>query len=405
MKVISKIFIFFIANLLISQKGSAQKNLILVETKTNSLALQVNDKKELNMVYFGEKLSNVREYDNVMGTYKPTEDYTLMLQSAYTTAGTRNLTEPAIAVTHSDGNKSLHLLYESHKQEKIDKNVSLVSIVLKDPVYPFWVTLYYKTYFNQDVVEQWSSIRHTEKKDVVLSKFASANLHLKGNEYWLRQYHGDWAREMRPEETKLTHGIKVLDSKLGARANIFQPPLFMVSFDKPATEDNGKVLFGSLSWTGNFRIDLELDNQDNLKLIAGINNFQSDYTLKPNEEFTTPVFLYTLSNHGKGLASRNIHDWARNYKLVNGKGSRLTLLNNWEATYFDFNETKLAELIKDTRKLGVDMFLLDDGWFANKYPRNDDHAGLGDWEVNKKKLPNGISYLVKEAKANDVKFG
>jgi alpha-galactosidase len=165
------------------------------------------------------------------------------------------------------------------------------------------------------------------------------------------------------------------------------------------------VLYGSLEWSGNFRTDLELDNQDNLRIISGINNYASTYTLKPNEEFTTPAFLYTLSTQGKGVASRNMQQWARNYKLLDGKGSRLTLLNNWEATYFDFNESKLAELLKDTKKLGVDLFLLDDGWFANKYPRNNDRTGLGDWQENREKLPNGISSLVKEAQGNGVKFG
>src|SRR5690606_5155954 len=120
---------------------------------------------------------------------------------------------------------------------------------------------------------------------------------------------------------------------------------------------------------------------------------------------TTPVFMYTFSAQGKGLASRNLHNWARDYKLLDGHGQRLTLLNNWEATYFDFNEEKLKALLKDTKKLGVDLFLLDDGWFANKYPRNGDTAGLGDWEENRSKLPNGIGTLVKEASANGVKFG
>jgi alpha-galactosidase len=254
-------------------------------------------------------------------------------------------------------------------------------------------------------VEQWSEIKHHEKGNVLLNKFASANLYLKANKYFLTQYHGDWAKEMQPEQVQLTHGIKTLDTKLGTRASLFQPSVFMVSLDHPATEDEGTVLYGSVEWSSNFRVDLELDNLDNLRLIAGINNYASTYTLKPNETFTTPAFLYTLSDQGKGDASRKLQRWARNYRVLNGKGNRLTLLNNWEATYFDFDEGKLFELIKDTKKLGVDMFLLDDGWFANKYPRNGDVAGLGDWQENKKKLPNGVASLVKEATATGVKFG
>ncbi|MET1054718.1 MAG: alpha-galactosidase, partial [Pedobacter sp.] len=165
------------------------------------------------------------------------------------------------------------------------------------------------------------------------------------------------------------------------------------------------VLYGAMEWSGNFRIDLELDYQDNLRIIAGMNNYASPYPLKAGETFRTPAFLYTFSDKGKGEASRKLQSWARTYKLLDGKGTRLTLLNNWEATYFDFNENKLAELLKDTKKLGVELFLLDDGWFANKYPRNNDHAGLGDWQENKSKLPNGISSLVKEATGNGVKFG
>lgn len=386
-------------------RSAAQSVMIPIETQNNALVLQTDTNKHLGTIYFGKKLTNNKEYLQVPALYKQTQDYTGVLNSAYTSSGSRNLVEPAISVTHSDGNNSLDLKYVSHDLKQIDNNVSLLSIVLKDPVYNFSVTLYYKTYFKEDVVEQWTSIQHQEKGEVTLHKFASANLYIKSAGYWLNQYHGDWAKEMQAEESKLTHGIKTLDSKLGTRANLFQPPVFMVSLGKPATEDEGTVLFGSLEWSGNFRTDLEVDFQDNLRILSGINNYASTYTLKPKEAFVTPVFLYTLSTVGKGQASRNLQQWARNYKLLDGKGTRLTLLNNWEATYFDFNESKLAGLLKDTRKLGVDLFLLDDGWFANKYPRNGDVAGLGDWQENKKKLPNGISSLVKEAQNNEVKFG
>jgi len=210
---------------------------------------------------------------------------------------------------------------------------------------------------------------------------------------------------MQAEETQLTHGIKTLDSKLGTRTNLFMPSVFMVSLDKPAGEDEGTVLFGALEWSGNFREDFEIDPGNNLRIISGINNYASAYHLKQGKVFETPPFVYTISTGGKGEASRNLQSWARNYKLLDGKGTRLTLLNNWESTYFDFNEEKLHQLVKNTKQLGVDMFLLDDGWFGNKYPRNDDHAGLGDWQENRKKLPNGISSIGREADREGVKFG
>lgn len=391
--------------LLFSPCATSQVATIPIETANNALVLHVNENNDLSILYFGEKLENASEYERVPQVYKQPGDYSEVLNAAYTTSGSKSLAEPAITVTHADGNTSLDLRYVSHKKENISDKISLVSITLKDPVYPFEVVLYYKSYWDEDVMEQWSVISHEEKKNVILHKFASANLHLKAKDYWLTQYHGDWAKEMQPEESKLTHGIKVLDSKLGTRANLFQPSVFMISLDKPSSEDEGSVLFGAMEWSGNFRIDLELDPQDNLRLIAGINNFASSYALKPKEEFQTAKFLYLLSHNGKGEASRKMHSWARNYKLLDGKGERLTLLNNWEATYFDFEEKKLFELLKDTKELGVDLFLLDDGWFGNEYPRNNDNAGLGDWQANKKKLPNGITSLVKEASRNGVKFG
>jgi alpha-galactosidase len=328
-----------------------------------------------------------------------------VLDDAYTPSGSANLAEPAITVTHADGNKSLSLTYINHTRTKIDDDVTQYVVTLKDPVYAFEVQLFYKTYYNEDVTEQWSVIRHQEKGEVILNKFASANLYLKGDGFWLKQYHGNWAEEMQPEEAKLTHGIKTIDSKLGTRANLYEPSMFMVSIDKAAGEDEGKVLYGAMEWSGNFKVDLELDPANNLRLIAGMNNAASEYHLKPNEDFTTPAFLYTYSEHGKGDASRQLQTWARKYKIVNGEGTRFTLLNNWESTYFDFNEDKLAQLLKDTKKLGVDLFLLDDGWFGNKYPRNGDNAGLGDWQEDRQKLPNGIGSLIKEAKADGVKFG
>ena len=380
------------------------QTIIPLETKNNAMVLQVGTDRTLRTIYNGVKLSSEKEYAQVESMYRQETDYTGQLSAAYATAGSRNLFEPAISITHADGNQSLDLKYVKHK---IDKKgaVSLLEISLKDPAYNLEVSLYYKIYSAEDVIEQWSTIRNREGGAITLNKYASANLYIQGKGFYLNQYHGDWAMEMKAEEAKLTHGIKTLDSKLGTRANLFQPPVFMVSIDKPATEDEGTVLFGALEWSGNFRTDLELDNQDNLRIISGINNYASAYTLAAGADFNTPKFLFTLSTTGKGTASRNLHNWARNYRLLDGKGDRLTLLNNWESTYFDFNEQKLSALLKNTKELGVDLFLLDDGWFANKYPRNGDTAGLGDWKENKEKLPNGIASLVRGAKDNQIKFG
>ncbi|HEX8504885.1 MAG TPA: alpha-galactosidase, partial [Hymenobacter sp.] len=233
----------------------------------------------------------------------------------------------------------------------------------------------------------------------------SSMLHFEAPHYWLTQYHGDWAEEMRPQEAELTSGIKVIDSKLGTRAHMYQAPHFLLALGKQATETEGELIAGTLAWSGNFRLAFELDEHNALRVVSGMNPFASEYQLAPNKTFVTPAFIFTYSHQGKGLASRNLHRWGRQYGVLDGTKDRVTLLNNWEATFFDFNEQKLDAIIGDAAKLGVDLFLLDDGWFGNKYPRSADNAGLGDWQVTKTKLPNGIGHLVQTAEKAGVKFG
>ncbi|WP_240743232.1 alpha-galactosidase [Ilyomonas limi] len=402
MKVVTiSILLFTILNTTLAQ---AQKT-IAITTNNNALVLQTDEDNRLNIVHFGQRLADQQEYGAVASQYNLFDNNAGMYNNAYTPAGTFNLSEPAIAITHADGNMSLELKYVSSNTQQIDDNTSLTAVVLKDPVYATEVTLFYKAWNKENVIEQWSVIKNNEKKPVKLEKYASANLYFVAGNYYLTHYHGAWAHEMNPEEEQLTHGIKTIDSKLGTRTNLFEPPSFMISFDKPAGEDEGKVLLGQLAWSGNFKIDCEVDSYNNLRLIAGINPYASEYLLAAGQEFQTPSFIYTYSQHGKGEASRNLHRWATRYRIVNGEGSRLTLLNNWESTYFDFDENKLVSLFKGAKELGVDLFLLDDGWFGNKHPRNADTAGLGDWQENVQKLPHGIGYLVKEAAAAGVKFG
>lgn len=366
---------------------------IVVETKHSALVYSVGKNKKLYQVWLGEKLNNISEYLLQRNIHE-----------AYIPSGTDNLFEPAIKMLHNDGNPSLELLFSEEKTVR-EGNLTTTTITLKDPVYPVTVKLIFIAYFEEDIIKTRTEIIHQEKNPVVMSNFASSMIHLDADRYWLTQFHGDWAEEMRMEESQLTSGIKTIDSKLGTRANIFQTPVFFLAKNKPATENSGEVIAGTLGWTGSFQLLFEIDNKNSLRMISGINPFASEYHLKPNEQFITPEFIFTFSAQGKGLASRNFHQWARNYGVMDGNGSRMTLLNNWEATYFDFDEKKLTELFGGAKELGVDVFLLDDGWFGNKYPRANDRAGLGDWQETKTKLPHGLGYLVEQAEAKGVKFG
>ena len=319
-------------------------------------------------------------------------------------SGNEDYFEPAVAITHNDGNTSTYLYYVSSSTSPVEGGTQ-TTINLRDDKYPVDVTLHYVAYPKENVIKTWSEIKHQEKKPIILSTYASTMLYFCRSSYYLTEFSSDWAKEARMSDQQLQFGKKVIDTKLGSRAAMHTHPFFEVGLDQPVSENQGDVLMGTLGWTGNFRFTFEVDNAGNLRVIPAINPYASNYELKKDEVFTTPEFIFTLSNQGSSQGSRNLHEWARNYSLKDGKGTRLTLLNNWENTGFDFNQEILANLMKEAKHLGVDMFLLDDGWFGNKYPRKDDHAGLGDWEVTHSKLPGGVPALVKAAKEAGVKFG
>lgn len=378
---------------------------ITIESHDYVWVLQTDTNNRLRHIYFGKKLQHVEEYALIGNQLRYDEPDQSVWNHAYTPCGTWNIVEPALHILHADGNASTELHYITHYTRQLNLNVIQTTIELYDPVYKTPVQLFYQVYQQENVFEQWAVITNSENNNILLKKYASANLYFRNKDFYLTQYYGTWATEMQPETHRLTAGIKVLDTKLGTRAHMYSPPSFVLSFDGIATEDTGKVLLGQLAWSGNYRFDFERDRYDNLRLIAGANNHASEYQLAADQSFETPHFIYTYSENGKGEASRNMHWWARNYRVHNGQGNRMTLLNNWEATFFDFDEKKLVNLFDDAKKLGVDLFLLDDGWFATKYPRNDDTTGLGDWHVNTKKLPNGIKYLADEAAKRGIKFG
>jgi alpha-galactosidase len=323
----------------------------------------------------------------------------------YLPYGNGSILEPALQTVHADGNTSTDLIYVGHHTTALDSNVSLTRIELKDPAYPFFVTLCFKTFRAEDVIEECTEVRNGEKGAVTLAHFASSAPLFAADSYWLTQFCGEYQSEATMDEEKLGPGIKVLDSKIGVRASRFRLPSFILSLNGPADETRGETLGGSLEWSGSFQMAFELDWKNRLRALCGINPFVEQYRLKRGETFTTPGMLWTWSGQGKGQVSRNFHRWARRYGIRDGNRPRPVLLNNWEATGFDFDEKTIVALFDGAKAIGVDTFLLDDGWFGNAHPRNDDRAGLGDWQVNTNKLPHGLAYLAREANRRGVNFG
>ncbi len=358
-------------------------------TKTLAIDFQVGDDGRL--------------YQRPLGAAK-TEAKPQRDQECYPQAGDGYIWEPALQMIHADGNTSTALVFDEVTQTNESADITLTRVRLHDPAYPVNVTLYFRTHQNEDVMEQWAAIQNHEPGGVTLQRMASSALLLTPNVY-LTHFFGDWAKEMlNPITEPITAGTKVLDSKIGVRADQFQNPNFILSLNGKATETSGEVLAGSLAWSGSFQFAFD-DNGQGIRALCGVNPFMSAYCLKSGETFTTPKMIWAWSNHGLGDMSRKLHAWARDFGLRDGHKPRAVLLNNWEATGFDFDFARIANLFPPAKEIGTELFLLDDGWFGNEYPRTSDHAGLGDWEPNRQRLPEGLAPLAKAAVKDGLRFG
>ena len=380
------------------------KPCISINTDNVQLVLKVKEDGRLYQTYLGEKLNDKVNLNNLDMPRGTVSSVCTNGNEVYPVMGTEDYFDPALEVRHSDGNPTSFLKYDSHTEKSIEGGKETI-IFLKDYLYPVNVNIHYVAYPEEDIIKQWTEIFHDESEPILLNRYASSMLYLESDDYYLTEFSGNWAKEMHMSESPLTYGKKVIDSKLGTRTAMLTQPFFELSLGNPIQENSGETILGTLGWTGNFSFTFEVDNNNQLRIISGINPSASAYLLEKGEKFVTPEFIFTFSPEGVGQASRNFQKWALKHSLYKGEEDRLTLLNNWENTFFDFDEEKLTELFGEAKDLGVDMFLLDDGWFGNKYPRSGDNAGLGDWEVTNSKLPNGIPYLVKKAKDTGVEFG
>ena len=323
----------------------------------------------------------------------------------YPAYGNGYLDEPAIQITHADGNVSTQLAVEKVDRSTDSDGNELVAFSMKDAVYDTKVELFVKAFPELDIFQMWTKISNAEEGPVTLYRYASASPLFCEKENWLTQFHGGWANEMNMSEEKLTRGVKVLDSKMGVRAHKCRNPMYILSLGGPAKENSGTVFIATLMWPGAFNFTFDFVVQQRLRTVNGINHFGAQYVLDSGESLETPKMLYACSSAGTGRASRNLHAWGRLYGMRDAQAPRPVLLNNWEATYFNFDEAKLDRIFDLAKPLGIDVFLLDDGWFGNRHARNSDKSGLGDWEVSKAKLPNGLERLCRQAADRGFGFG
>lgn len=384
----------FLFGALLLTGGLFAQNLCVSTPKT-SLVLSAPEGGKLKCLYYGNKLSEADVQNIEAAEAKHT---------AYPEYGLNCPVETALAVKHADGNMSLELEVVKVTTQK-QENAMTTVVELKDKVYPFYVNVCYKAYQDADVIEAWTEISHQEKKSVVLNEFASAYLPIRRGDVWVSHLHGSWANEGQLVQEPLTSGMKVIKNKDGVRNSHTDHAEVMFSLDGRPQENAGHVIGAALCYSGNFKLRIDTRDDEYHHFFAGINEDNSAYTLKKDELFRTPELALTYSSEGLSGSSRNFHRWARLHKLAHGTTPRKILLNSWEGVYFDINQEGMDGMMADIASMGGELFVMDDGWFGDKYPRKSDNSSLGDWVVDKRKLPNGIDGLLADAKKHGIKFG
>ena len=384
-----------------------------VETPNTQLVLDATEGQQLAMLYYGDKSATLEDISSQQSAIISQQS------AAYPAFGDIDMIHlPALQVQHADGDLSLNLIVESQKS-KVESQATTVCVTLRDKLQPVTVRVYYKAWNNVDIIETWTEIEHQEKSPIILKRFDSGYLHIgEGDNVWLTHLHGDWAAEAVVTHEPLTRGLKVIRNTDGARNAHLDAPELMLSLDGAPQENIGRVIGAALCWNGNFELRLNAPNNSGVHFYAGIDPQSSEYVLPPVESrksivesskanvFTTPHLALSYSAEGMGGVSRAFHRWARTCGyLHNGNATRDVLLNSWEGIYFDITEQRIIDMMDDISAFGGELFVMDDGWFGDKYPRNNDSSSLGDWVVDTRKLPNGLQALTDAAKERHIKFG
>lgn len=388
---------------------SAYAEKIELATPNTSLVVDVWKGGEPRFVYYGERLSTA----DLASLPSPVTINGSHLE-IYPAYGANHIqSECTFAMRHVDGNLSTQLLVEDYSLKNINDKApngktregKLLTITLKDPLYPNLVHVYYQAYNDVDMIESWADVTNLEKKTVTLTQFYSSCMPIRRGDVYVDHFHGAWANEGMLSEQKLVNGQLVLKNKDGIRNAATDRSEVMFSLDGKPQENAGDVIGAAVLYSGNFRVNIDTDESEYHTYIAGINPDNSEYHLKKGETFTTPRVAYTFSHEGTSGASRNFHRWARKYQVRHADQERMILLNSWEGVYFDINQEGMDQMMHDIASMGGELFVMDDGWFGDKYPRLNDHSSLGDWSVDTRKLPDGIEGLIRDARKNGVKFG
>ena len=404
---------------------TAQNGIYKLDTDNTSYIFRECESGHLQHLYYGRKIHAdaqvlCEKHVSIPGNtniYSPDfnnfslEDMCLEMSSW----GKGDIREPFIEVSHADGSSTSDFLFESSKitlgkeeSETLpgaydeDGNVGHLTVILKDSNYNLKLELHYYVYEKCNVITRSAKFINESTDDVRLNRLMSMQLDFNDSDYELSSFNGAWIREMNRNIISLEAGKYVNESVTGTSSNRANP---FVMIARHNTSENFGECFGfNLIYSGNHYEAAQVNSYGKLRIVTGINPSLFSYKIRAGESFETPEAVMTYGYAGFNSMSHNMHDFVNN-NIVRGKWKnrvRPILLNSWEAAYFNINEKKLLRLAKAGKEAGVELFVMDDGWFGE---RNDDTSSLGDWTPNEKKLPGGIREIADKIKALGLDFG
>lgn len=370
----------------------------VIETNATGYAIGLNPMGLLTHRYWGVRLPQLADYPlpPVFPGWASFNGPGQMVPEEYPAPSGLKYIDPCLKLTFSDGTRDTVLLFEEASVQEEE-----LTLHLRDAQFPLRVNLHYRAHPAFDLIERWVTVENLGSQPVTLERVFSAQWHLpRFGQYRLTHLSGKWLDENHLQREFLKPGLKVLESRRLTTSH-HASPWFAIDCGW-ADEDQGEVWFGALAWSGNWKITAEVTDFESTRVNIGLNDWDFAWRLQPGEVFTTPPAFAGYTKGGFGAASRLLHDFIRRSVLPHGPMTHKVLYNSWEATTFDVdveNQIRLAELASE---MGVELFVVDDGWFKG---RNSDNAGLGDWWPDPAKFPEGLQPLIRKVNELGMDFG
>ena len=401
-----------------------EKKIFRLDTEKSTYVMGVSPEGFLGHIYYGDRL--FMEADNYLlrmeePPYTPSVNkreksaFLDFFPMEYPTGGIGDYRESCLNIRNAAGNMGCELHYTGHEIYKGKKGLKglpasfatedeaeTLEITLKDADLDLEVVLSYTAFEKENVITRSVRVQNQGKEDLRIEKILSACLDMDNENFSMLSLHGTWARERHIQTGELHYGKQVISSARGESSHQEHP--FFALVTNGTEQENGKVYAMHFVYSGNFMAETELCQFDNLRMTMGINPEEFSWLLTPGEEFQAPEVVIVYSGNGLGAMTRSYHDFYRNH-LIRSKfkyEKRPILINNWEATYFDFNTDKLLDIAREAKICGIEMLVMDDGWFGK---RNSDNCSLGDWKVNEEKITGGLKHLVDEVNKIGLQFG